>query len=138
MSTSIQNHTGTERVNVVAAHQLKSGDVQIFTSTTTEAAKLKESRGWLGSLGAQAELIVPTYGVIAHGSPTNSINIKDQKATIEQILADNHKVIPNAKISYVGWLTKEGTLKRVSSIVVEFTAPEMASVIICAGMAWEG
>jgi hypothetical protein len=81
---------------------------------------------------------VPTYGVIVHGIATNSINIKDQKATIQRILADNYTVIPGAEISHIGWLTKEATLKRASSIVVEFTDPEMANAIIYAGMAWEG
>jgi hypothetical protein len=77
---------------------------------------------------------VPTYGVIVHGVSTNSINIKDQKATIQQILAENHTVIPKAEISFVGWLTKESPLKRASSIVVEFRDPEMANAIIYAGM----
>ena len=138
IEASIQNNAATKVVKVVAAHQLKSGDIQIFTSTTDEAAQLKENNGWLEGLGAQAELIVPTYGVIVHGIPTKSINVKDQTATIDQILADNHTVIPNAKISYVGWLTKEGNLKRASSIVTEFTDPAMANAIIYAGMAWDG
>lgn len=123
---------------MVAAHQLKSGDIQIFTSTMTEATQLKENKGWLSGLSEHAELIVPTYGVIAHGIATNSINIRDQRAAIEQILADNYTVIPKAKIAYVGWLTKEATLKRASSIVVEFIDPEMANAMIYAGMAWDG
>jgi hypothetical protein len=94
-------------VKVVAAHQLKSGDIQVFTSSTAEATKLKENNGWISGLGEHAELIVPTYGVIVHGTSTNSINIKDQKATIQQILADNHTVIPKAEISFIGWLTRE-------------------------------
>jgi hypothetical protein len=53
---------------------------------------------------------VPTFGVIAHGIPTSTINLKDQKATIQQMLAENYTVIPNAQISYIGWLTKESTL----------------------------
>jgi hypothetical protein len=61
----------------VAAHQLKSGDVQIFTSSIADATKLKENRGWIRGLGEHAELIVPTYGVIVHGISTKSINIKD-------------------------------------------------------------
>jgi hypothetical protein len=138
VETSIKNHTATKSVAVVAAHQLKSGDLQIFTSCTAEAVKLKDNREWINGLGEHAELIVPTYGVIAHGISTNSINIKDQQATIQQILADNYTVIPRAKISYVGWLTRESPLKRASSIVVEFTDPEMANAIIYAGMAWDG
>ena len=138
VTASIQNNAGTKMVKVVAAYQLKSGDIQIFTSTTAEAAKLKENSGWLGGLGEHAQVVVPTYGVIVHGIPTNSINVNDQTATIEQILADNHTVIPHAKISHMGWLTKEETLKRASSIVVEFTDPRMANATIYAGLAWEG
>ncbi|KAM0742772.1 hypothetical protein ACQRIT_002949 [Beauveria bassiana] len=137
VETSISNNAATKSVKVVAAHQLKSGDIHIFTSTTAEATQLKQNKEWISGLGARAELIVPTYGVIVHGIPTSSINIKDQKATIDQMLADNHTVIAGAKISYIGWLTKEGNLKRASSIVVEFTDPAMANAVIYAGMAWD-
>ena len=138
VEASIRENTGTKSVEIVAAHQLKSGDIQIFTSSTAEATKLREHRGWISGLGEHAELIVPTYGVIVHGISTNSINVKDQKATIQHILADNHTVIPKAEISYIGWLTRESPLKRASSIVVEFKDPEMANAIIYTGMAWEG
>lgn len=76
-----------------------------------------------------------TYRVIVHGIATSSINIKNHETTIQQMLADNHTVILDAKILYVGWLTKEAALKRASSIVVEFTDPEIANAIIYAGMA---
>ena len=138
VETSIREHSSTRTVKVVAAHQLKSGDIQVFTSTTAETSRLKQNKEWLRGLGEHAELIVPTYGVIVHDVPTNSINVKDQGTAIEQILADNHTVIPNAEVSYIGWLTKEAALKRASSIVVEFTDPESANAIIYAGMAWEG
>ena len=138
VETSIHANATSKSVKIVAAHQLKSGDIQIFTSTTTEASQLRKDKGWISGLGDHAELIVPTYGVIVHGISTSSINIKDQKATIQQILADNYTVIPHAEISYVGWLTKESTLKRASSMVVEFIDPEKANAIIYAGMVWDG
>ncbi|EEH22248.2 hypothetical protein PABG_04459 [Paracoccidioides brasiliensis Pb03] len=37
VETSIRNHLATKSVAVVAAHQLKSGDLQIFTSSTAGA-----------------------------------------------------------------------------------------------------
>jgi hypothetical protein len=138
VQNSIRDNTLTKAIKLVAAHQLKSGDLQIFTSTSGEAQQLKQNTGWLKGLGDHAEVVVPTYGVIVHGISTKSMNIKDQKATIQQMLADNYTVIPDAKISYVGWLTREGPLKRASSIVVEFAAPEMANAVIYAGMVWEG
>ena len=138
VQTSICDNLATSAIKIVATHQLKSGDIQIFASTTTEAVQLRQNKGWLRGLGECAELIVPTYGVIVHGVPTKSINVKDQKATIQRMLADNYTVVPDAEISYVGWLTKEATLKRASSIVVEFEDPEMANAIIYAGMVWDG
>jgi hypothetical protein len=138
VQNSIRENTPTRAIKLVAAHQLKSGDLQIFTSTSAEAHQLKQNAGWLKGLGGQAEVVVPTHGVIVHGVATRSINIKDQKATIQQMLADNYTVIPDAKISYIGWLTREGPLKWASSIVVEFTDPEMANAVIYAGMVWEG
>jgi hypothetical protein len=138
VETAILTQTATRMIRIVAAHQLKSGDIQIFTNTTAEAAQLKANREWLRGLGEHAELIVPTYGVIVHGIPTHSINMKEPATAIQQMLADNHTVVPDAEITYIGWLTKESHLKRASSIVVEFTEPEMANAIIYAGMVWDG
>jgi hypothetical protein len=76
VETAIRDNAATKLVKVVAAHQLKSGDVQIFTSSIAEAVKLKENRDWIRGLGEHVELIVPTYRVIIHGISTNSINIK--------------------------------------------------------------
>ncbi len=136
VEASVHSSTTTRAVKVVAAHQLKSVDIQIVTNTTAETTQLEENQRWLRGLGEHAELIVPTYGVIVHGIPTNYISIEDQEATTQQMLADNHTVIPNARIPYIGWLTKESNLKQASSIVVEFTEPEMANAIIYAGLIW--
>lgn len=110
ITASIQNNAVTKRIKVVAAYLLKCGDIQIFTSNAAEAENFKENTGWLGGLREHAESIVASYEVIVHGIPTNSMNVRNQKATIEQILTDNHTVLPRAKISHVGWLTKEGLL----------------------------
>ncbi|KAL3952772.1 hypothetical protein ACCO45_012715 [Purpureocillium lilacinum] len=68
VESSIHDNRATKSVKVVAAHQLKSGDIQIFASTTAVAAQLKQNSGWVKSLGEHAELVVPTYGVIVHHS----------------------------------------------------------------------
>jgi hypothetical protein len=102
VQTSIHDNTVTKIVKVVTAHQLKSGDIQTFTSSTAEATKLKENRGWVRGLGEHAKLIVPACGVIVPGVSTNSVSIKDQQATTQQILANNYTVIPKAEISFVG------------------------------------
>ena len=87
---------------VIAAHQLKSSDIQIFTFSITEAEKLKEDKAWVKSLGKQTELIVLIYEVIIHDIFTSTINMKNQKIIIQQILTDNHTIIPKTEISHVG------------------------------------
>lgn len=53
-------------------------------------------------LGENAELVTQTYGVIVHGIPIKSINMKDQAAASQQIKAYNYTIIPNAKITHIG------------------------------------
>lgn len=125
-------------IKIAAAHQLKSGDITVITNSLDNATKLQTHTEWARGLGPRAEVIRVTYGAIVHGIPVNSINMKDQQGTIQRILAENHSVIPNAEITYIGWLTKDSTKKRNSSMVIEFTRPEMANAIIYAGFLWEG
>ncbi|OQV10368.1 hypothetical protein CLAIMM_14381 [Cladophialophora immunda] len=125
-------------IKIAAARQLKSGDITIITNSLDEATELQTHTDWARGLGPRAEVIRTTYGAIVHGILVDTINMNDQQGTIQRILADNFSVIPHAKITYVGWLTKGSIKKRNSSIVIEFTQPEMANAIIYAGFLWEG
>ena len=49
----------------------------------------------------QADIIVPAHEKIVRGILTNSINVRDPKATIDEMIADNHTMISGAEISYV-------------------------------------
>ncbi|KAK5215374.1 hypothetical protein LTR72_011578, partial [Exophiala xenobiotica] len=138
VNSILQEDPKVKNVKIVAAHQLKSGDVTVITDSLNTATELQTHTGWAKGLGPRAEVIRTTYGAIIHGIPVNTVNVKDQQGMIQRILADNYSVIPNAHISYVGWLTKDANKKRSSSLVVEFTRPEMANAIIYAGFLWEG
>ena len=134
----LQEDPKVRNIKVVAAHQLKSGDVTVITDSLDTATELQAHTGWAKGLGPRAEVIRTTYGAIIHGIPVNTVNVKDQQGMIQRILAGNYSVIPNAHISYVGWLTKDANKKRSSSLVVAFTRPEMANAIIYAGFLWDG
>lgn len=138
VNSILQENPKVKNIKIVAAHQLKSGDVTVITDSLDAATELQTHNGWAKGLGPRAEVIRTTYGAIIHGIPVNSVNVQDQQGTIQRILADNYSVIPDAHISYVGWLTKDANKKRSSSLVVEFTRPEMANAIIYAGFLWEG
>jgi hypothetical protein len=134
----LQETPNVKDIKVLGAHQLKSGDVTVITESLENATELQTHTEWTKGLGPRAEVIRTTYGAIVHGIVVKSVNMKDQQGTIQRILAENHSVIPHAVITYVGWLTKGSTQKRSSSMVVEFTRPEMANSIIYAGFLWEG
>ena len=138
VNSILQEDPKVKNIKIVAAHQLKSGDVTVITDSLNTATELQTHTRWAKGLGPRAEVIRTTYGAIIHGIPVNTVNVKDQQGMIQRILADNYSVIPDAHISYVGWLTKDANKKRSSSLVVEFTRPEMANAIIYAGFLWEG
>lgn len=70
-----------------------------------------------------ARVIKPTYGVIVHGGPAGneSINTDNQQRAIEKIETENAVLHEGAKVTYVGWLTKERKRKTTSSLIVEPT-----------------
>jgi hypothetical protein len=122
---------------VIAAKQLKSGDVVLHTATTSEADTLKSTEEeWVKVLGTTARVIKPSYGVIVHGVRTDkeSIDTDNQERAIEKIESENAVLHEGAKVTYVGWLTKEGRKKAASSLVVEFTTKYHANRVIREGL----
>jgi hypothetical protein len=121
---------------VIAAKQLKSGDVVLHTATTVEADTLKSTEDeWVKVLGITAQVIKPIYGVIVHRVCTDkeSIDTDNQDKAIEKIELENAVLYKGVKVAYIGWLTKEGRKKAASSLVVEFMTKYHANQVI-----WEG
>jgi hypothetical protein len=69
--------TSTDKFpQVVAAKQLKSGDISIHATNAAEANQLKDnSKAWVQILGTRARVLKPTYGVLVHGVRTEKENI---------------------------------------------------------------
>ena len=90
-------------IKVASSNQLKSGDLSIKTTTTAECEALREfAEDWKYRLGSNAVVRIPTYGVLAHGIRTSSINMDNFEQTRDEILQDNRLFIPNATIKYIG------------------------------------
>ncbi|CEL05808.1 hypothetical protein ASPCAL06922 [Aspergillus calidoustus] len=122
---------------VIAAKQLKSGDVVLHTATTAESDNLKSAEDeWVKVLGTTAKVIKPTYGVLVHGVRTSkeSIDTDNQQRATEKIESENSVLHEGAKVSYVEWLTKEGRRKPTSSLIVEFTTKYHANRAIREGL----
>ncbi|EKG09471.1 Zinc finger CCHC-type protein [Macrophomina phaseolina MS6] len=133
-----QTDPEVNKIQVVAAKQLRSGDIAVYTRNQQEKEILQENaHGWVETFGGSARIVTQTYGVIVHGVHTKSIDPSDMENATKLLQAENKPLLPNAEIRYVGWLTKSSANKRASSLVVEFSRPEDANAAITGGMVWQ-
>ncbi|KAH6976507.1 hypothetical protein BKA56DRAFT_688277 [Ilyonectria sp. MPI-CAGE-AT-0026] len=127
-----------EKIRVVSSNQLKSGNLSIKTATTTDMTVLRQfAEDWEHRIGNCATVCIPTYGVLAHGVRTSSMDMDNFEFIRDGLLQDNKPFIPTAEIKYIGWLTKSSSTKSASSIIVEFTKPEDANRVIDEGFIWQ-
>ncbi len=132
-------NTHIEKIRVASANQLKSGDLSIKTINITEAEILRQfANDWAPRIGNGASIRTLTYGVIAHGIRTSSMDMEKFDQIKTEILQDNKPFIPTADIKYIGWLSRSAPTKSASSIIIEFTRPEDANKIIDEGLIWQG
>jgi len=128
-----------ERIRVASANQLKSGDLSIKTQNRDEAEVLKQfANDWVTRIGRGTSIQIPTYGILAHGIRTSSMDTEKFDEVRAELLHDNRPFIPNADIKYIGWLSRAALTKSASTIIVEFTNPEDANKIIDEGLIWQG
>ncbi len=118
-------------IQAISANQLKSEDVATHTSKPEQVDQLlAHADGWFKCLGTGAHAIVPTYGVIVHVMRTRIVDMSNSGLVGEKIGSEDVGTIPDASITYAGWLTKAAVTKTASSLVVEFSRAEDAKVAI--------
>jgi hypothetical protein len=128
-----------EKIKVVSSNQLKSGDLSIKTATSADMEALRQfAEDWEHRIANGAAVRIPTYGVLAHGIRTSSMDMERFEELRDGLLQDNKPFIPNAEIKYIGWLTRSSATKSASSVIVEFAKAEDANRIIDEGLIWQG
>jgi hypothetical protein len=121
------------RIKIVAVEQHPSGDLKLITHNAMDAQTLVQHREeWKKSLDADATVQVPTYGIIVHGVSTR-VEVSNITEVRERIQWSNPE-LQNAVINYIGWLKRDVSEKRASSMVVEFDNPRDADYAILNGM----
>src|SRR5204862_6048157 len=94
---------------------------------------LRKHEKWAGILGTKAQVVVPTFGVIAHGIPMASMHLETDTATEgmwNKLQAQNAVNIPRIEIQYLGWLAHTSKTKTHSSLVVEMSTRQHANLAI--------
>ncbi|SCO92657.1 uncharacterized protein FRV6_16785 [Fusarium oxysporum] len=91
----------TENIKTVPTNQLKSGDLNIKTATTSDMEIFRQFAGdWEHRLGNGATARIPVYGVLVHGVSTSSMDVEQFEDTIDNIIYEIKPFIPNAGIKY--------------------------------------
>ncbi|KAG9382285.1 hypothetical protein A1F94_007939 [Pyrenophora tritici-repentis] len=107
-------------VKIVSSNQLKSGDLSIKTASSREVEALQQfADDWAHRIGSGTTVQIPTFGVLAHGIRTSTMDMSKLDEIRAQILQDNRPFIPRAEIRHIGWLTRDATTKTATTITIE-------------------
>ncbi|KAM6506348.1 hypothetical protein FSOLCH5_013335 [Fusarium solani] len=83
-----------QKIKIASSNQLKSGDLSIKTTNTTDTAALKEfAEDWEHRLGQRASVRIPTYGVLAHGIRISSMHMEKFEDNTRSLLQENKPFI---------------------------------------------
>ncbi|QQK47290.1 Reverse transcriptase, putative [Penicillium digitatum] len=126
----------------VAAKVLPSGDVKMTVNSASGAELLRTHVEWLKAFGPAAHVRKPTWGVVARGIDTKTMQLTPESMgglAKELIRQNSHSwggSRDNVEILHLGWLIKPGK-RREGSIVIEFTDPVVANHAITQGTLWQ-
>ncbi|KAL8680752.1 MAG: hypothetical protein Q9224_006916 [Gallowayella concinna] len=113
-----------------AVKVLPSGDWRISTAIPKWTELLRfHSNQWVNTVGPQASIAVPTYGVIVDGIRVETANLENQKGVIEELQRQNCGVLtPERNIASLRWLTKPK--RNFCSLVIEFTEAAACNAVV--------
>jgi hypothetical protein len=133
-------------IQFVAARQLKSGDISLTlrSAKDAEAARIHRHE-WIKHLWKNAEVRLPSWGVVIHDVNVRSLGINRpdevraegrKDAIAKQLLSQNLHSWGDAEITHLAWLVlPEG--KKSGSMIVEFSSPYVANKAIDANTIWD-
>jgi hypothetical protein len=80
-------NTQITHVKIMSSNQSKSGDLSLRTATTSETKALRQfADDWVCRVGNGANIRNPTYGVLAHGIRTSTMEMDNFEEIRENIL----------------------------------------------------
>lgn len=123
---------------IVAARQLKSGDIMLQAASQDAKNGIQQATEWLKALGQEAEMVKPSFPILVHGVRISSVDTENCKKTIEAFRAENHSILQQSSINRISWTKKHHeTGKTHSSLVIHLNNAETANTAITQGLLYE-
>jgi hypothetical protein len=135
---ALANAEATKRVQIAGIATTKTGYVIRFKDQQSmETARTNTE--WLKRLGNGTKLAKPRFGVVVHRTPTENIEIQDDKqGSINKIMEENDLAQRNYQIEDIAWLKcKDKPLGQHSSLGIWFDSAEAAEWTINNGLVFE-
>jgi hypothetical protein len=77
-------------VKIISSNQLKRGDLSIKTASSSEVKALRQFMDdWARRIGSGTTVQIPTFGVLAYGVRTSTMDMSKLDEIRAQILQDN-------------------------------------------------
>jgi len=116
-----------------------SGDYLLLAKDAATAERLtKNGPQWATYLAGYAEVVTPTYGVIAMGIPVDTSNPQEQQEMKQILVGANPQLLHGYEINHIGWLDKPKPGKETGSIIISFLSKAGANTALAAKViAWE-
>ena len=122
--------------DIVALHQMTSGDLLIRTAMEAVRIGLEGNMDWLRTLSGSTGIKRKIYTVMAHGIRVAGVDASNQRGTIAQLVRENRQLHPGLPIERVTWpRTVEG--KMYSTLLVDTHSPEVANKLIDEGLLFD-
>lgn len=122
-----------------AAKMLGSGDIFLYARDVRTKESLVHWKGdWIGSLGADARVQLPTYGVIMSDIPIEDTIMDDQNEMVSRFWRENDYLPLQGDITRIRWLGKQKEGKTTNAMVVEFEDSKVANGLLMTGTATWG
>jgi hypothetical protein len=110
-----------------------SGDYLLLAKDAATAERLiKNGPKLVTCLGGSAEVITPTYGVIAMGIPVATFDPQEQQQMKQMLVGANPQLLNGHEINHMDWLNKSKPGKEVGSIVISFLSKAGANTALAA------
>jgi hypothetical protein len=116
-----------------------SGDYLLLAKDAATAERLiRNGPKWVTYLAGNAEVVTPTYGVIAMGIPVDTFNPQEQQQMKQMLVGANPQLLHGYEINHIDWLNKPKPGKETGSIVISFLSKAGANAALAAKViAWE-
>tara|TARA_R110002003_G_scaffold2091_1_gene24019 strand:- start:2437 stop:2793 length:357 start_codon:yes stop_codon:yes gene_type:complete len=82
-------------IKIVSSNQLKSGDLSVKTTSSGGVEALRQfADDWAHRIGSGTTVQTPTFGVLAHGIRTSTMDMSKYEENRTQSLQENRPFIP--------------------------------------------